>query len=147
MPKFFSRFSLSFRRHNWKGKKKEARAADGGNVNELSNAEEQLDMSPGGGTGALESFDDCEAPDSGIDLVFVHGLHGSRMKTWSKDGVFWPRDLLKDDLKNARVITWGYDANIANAFSYASKESLFGHSNTLLSDLADLRRDVVCPSL
>ena len=68
------------------------------------------------------------------------------MKTWSKGNVFWPRDLLKDDLKQARVITWGYDASIANAFTYASKESLFGHGNTLLDDLARVRKGIVWPS-
>ncbi|KAI0846574.1 hypothetical protein F5Y00DRAFT_271878 [Daldinia vernicosa] len=128
-------------------KKEQAQVADGGNVSEHLNTKERLDLQLDDNIGALPlPFPgDCEAPDSGIDLVFVHGLHGSRLKTWSKDGIFWPRDLLQDDLKNARVITWGYDADIAKAFSYASKESLFGHANTLLADLADLRRDVTRP--
>jgi protein SERAC1 len=95
--------------------------------------------------GPLELFNTCETKDSGIDLVFVHGLRGSRIKTWSsKNNICWPRDLLPDDVEHARAITWGYDSSVANLFSYASKESIFGHADTLLNDLARLRRDVVC---
>jgi hypothetical protein len=38
-------------------------------------------------------------------VVFVHGLHGDRIKTWSKDKICWPRDLLKEDLPNARILS------------------------------------------
>lgn len=86
-----------------------------------------------------------EISNSGTDVVFVHGLRGSRLNTWSKDGVCWPRDWLCDDLEDIRVIAWGYDASIAHAFQFASKESIFGHAETLLDDLARLRRGVVCP--
>jgi protein SERAC1 len=102
-------------------------------------------ISVGEGVGPLETFDYCDGSASGTDLVFVHGLRGSRLKTWSSGDVFWPRDLLKNDVKNSRVITWGYDASVANAFSYASKESIFGHAETLLSDLARLRKGIVYP--
>jgi hypothetical protein len=95
------------------------------------------------GFGPLEFPGDCEGNGSGTDLVFVHGLCGSRLKTWSSGNVFWPRDLLKGDVKRARVITWGYDASVANAFTYASKESIFGHADTLLNDLARLRSGIV----
>jgi hypothetical protein len=81
--------------------------------------------------------------DSGVDVVFVHGLRGSSLGTWSKGVVCWPRDLLKIDIQDAsydaRIITWGYDSSAANVFSYASKESIFGHAETLLEDLSRLR--------
>lgn len=118
-----------------------------GNNEERLDTGEASNMTTGDDIGPLEFQDNCGGPTSGFDLVFIHGLRGSRLKTWSRDGIFWPHDLLKDDLKNTRVITWGYDANIANAFQYASKESLFGHATTLLSDLARLRPGVVCPPL
>lgn len=95
------------------------------------------------GVGPLETFDTCDGSDSGTDLIFVHGLRGSRVKTWSTGDVFWPRDLLKHDVENCRVVTWGYDASVANAFSYASKESIFGHAETLLNDLARIRKGIV----
>lgn len=76
-------------------------------------------------------------------IIFVHGLRGHALETWSKGPVCWPRDLLKNDTPNARIITWGYDSGVANAFKYASKESIFGHSETLLGDVAMLRSDKV----
>ncbi|KAI9761267.1 MAG: hypothetical protein M1840_001991, partial [Geoglossum simile] len=80
---------------------------------------------------------------SGVDVIFVHGLRGSSLGTWSKGVVCWPRDLLKIDIQDAlydaRIITWGYDSSAANVFSYASKESIFGHAETLLEDLSRLR--------
>lgn len=76
-------------------------------------------------------------------IVFVHGLRGHALETWSKGLVCWPRDILKDDIPNARIITWGYDSGVANALKYAGRESIFGHSETLLSDIAMLRGDMV----
>ncbi|KAI9774253.1 MAG: hypothetical protein M1840_004147, partial [Geoglossum simile] len=81
--------------------------------------------------------------DSGVDIVFVHGLRGNSLRAWSKGVVCWPRDLLKIDIQDAsydtRIITWGYDSSAANVFSYASKGSIFGHAETLLEDLSRLR--------
>ncbi|KAI1741243.1 hypothetical protein F4680DRAFT_416200 [Xylaria scruposa] len=116
-----------------------------GTADEPSAPEGTLDSTTSDETGPLDFEDNCGGPAAGFDLVFVHGLRGSRLKTWSRNGVFWPRDLLKHDMKNARVITWGYDASVANAFTYASNESLFGHASTLLGDLARLRRDITRP--
>src|ERR1700722_13988497 len=127
MPKFIDRI---FR------KKKAEAKGDTGEASKTSVSD---------GVGPLEISNDCEGNASGADLVFIHGLRGSRMKTWSSGNVFWPRDLLKDDVKNSRIITWGYDASVANVFTYASKESIFGHADTLLSDLARIRRGIVCP--
>jgi hypothetical protein len=93
--------------------------------------------------GANVLFDLATNDDGGVDIVFVHGLRGSPLETWSKNGVCWPRDLLKTDIENipleARSITWGYDASIVNVFTYTSQESIFGHAETLLGDLSRLR--------
>ena len=136
MPNLFSRIF---------GKKRNKKTEDEGGGE--GDAREALETSASDGIGPLNVRDDCEGDASGIDLIFVHGLRGSRLKTWSSGDVFWPRDLLKDDVKNARVITWGYDASVANAFAYASKESIFGHADTLLNDLARLRKGIVCLSI
>jgi hypothetical protein len=82
-----------------------------------------------------------------LDIIFVHGLRGHRENTWTDTAanVFWPRDLLPEIMGTARVISWGYDANVANFLSAASQASVFGHAQTLLADLADQRLDVpVC---
>ena len=89
--------------------------------------------------------DDCGEGGRGVDLIFVHGLRGRRFGTWTKGNVCWPRDLLtrEEDLRGTRIITWGYDAKIAQLFHQTSQESIFGHAETLLSDLARHRKGVV----
>lgn len=93
--------------------------------------------------GPLVLSDTCGPSGKGVDLVFVHGLRGNRISTWSTPEACWPRDFLKDDIEYARVITWGHDSSVANVTAYASKESVFGHASTLLEDLARLRQGVI----
>lgn len=45
--------------------------------------------------------------DAMVDIVFVHGLGGSRYGTWAKDGVLWPRTVLALDFPTARILTVG----------------------------------------
>ena len=74
------------------------------------------------------------------DIVFVHGLRGDLIRTWSHKGVCWPRDLLKYDLENVRIMSWAYDARIAHwKGGPASQGSVFGNAETLLSDLSNER--------
>ena len=51
-----------------------------------------------------------------VDLIFVHGLGGSSLRTWSWNrdtDYFWPLWLPSDsDLSNSRVFTFGYSANL-----------------------------------
>jgi hypothetical protein len=87
-------------------------------------------------------------PDFFIEhsIVFVHGLRGHRVETWTKDGICWPKDLLskEDALSHTRVLAFGYDANIFNVGGHASLNSLFKHSINLLNDLSrERQRDLV----
>lgn len=88
-------------------------------------------------------FDGAKELNLGVDVVFVHGLRGSSHGTWSKGDICWPRDLLREDMPNNRIITWGYDSNVANANTYASAESIYGHAETLLGDLCRIRQGIV----
>ncbi|KAK4203324.1 hypothetical protein QBC40DRAFT_251294 [Triangularia verruculosa] len=77
-----------------------------------------------------------------LDIIFVHGLRGHPIDSWSLDQVCWPRDLLKDDVEDARIITWGYDANIDNWGFHASQNSLSAHADNLLAQFGgSLRAD------
>ncbi|MCJ1381753.1 hypothetical protein MMC17_004864 [Xylographa soralifera] len=66
-----------------------------------------------------------ESPVS-IDIIFVHGMLGDRKSTWTKDNILWPRDLLPQQLKHARIMTWGYQS---------SSKSISNHGMQLLNDI------------
>ncbi|OCL02223.1 hypothetical protein AOQ84DRAFT_229435 [Glonium stellatum] len=78
------------------------------------------------------------------NIVFVHGLFGHPWKTWADGAVkepkkpFWPKDLLPDTLKNVRIFSFGYDADIGKFMSPASKNSVQDHGANLLNDLSFL---------
>lgn len=81
----------------------------------------------------------ADGVDAVADIWFVHGLRGDAIKTWSKDGVCWPRDLLPQELPNVRIFTWGYDSSVANFGGSVSQASIFGHGGNLLRDIASKR--------
>ena len=140
-----------WKRRAWKKKAKEKKVAgkSSGSEDRVGSIGPQTEpASPGDGVGALIlvniiSDDGAGSGSCGTDIVFVHGLRGRRVGTWSKDGICWPEHLLRNDLNDIRVIAWGYDASVANAFHATSKESIFGHADTLLEDLARLRVAIV----
>lgn len=74
-------------------------------------------------------------------IVFVHGLTGNRVNTWTHQDpqIFWPKDLLAEDLETARIVTFGYDADIVNALDTASSNTLRDHGNSLALTLARWR--------
>lgn len=73
-------------------------------------------------------------------IVAIHGLNGHREKTWTAtNGVFWLRDLLPRRIPNARIMSWGYDAN-THSLSPTSVQYIHDHATTLVSDLVLERR-------
>lgn len=81
-------------------------------------------------------------PTNKTSIVFVHGLTGNRESTWThKTGkVFWPKDLLPKDLPKARIITFGYDADIIRGLSTVGNGTLRDHGKALAEDLAIRRK-------
>jgi hypothetical protein len=81
-------------------------------------------------------------PSAVIDIVFIHGLRGNSYTTWlhRKSKVHWPRDLLKNDMRNARIMTFGYDADVVHFWDHAAQDSISGYANDLLGDLAGHRQ-------
>ncbi|KAI0390727.1 hypothetical protein F5Y17DRAFT_461513 [Xylariaceae sp. FL0594] len=92
------------------------------------------------GRGPCILFDGAEG-DDGIDIVFVHGLFGSRLNSFSKGGVCWIRDLLGQDVPHARIISWGWTTTLING------ETVVGLAQQLLSDISEIRRNTKRPIL
>ncbi|PKS08577.1 hypothetical protein jhhlp_004963 [Lomentospora prolificans] len=84
------------------------------------------------------------------DIIFIHGLTGTRDATWTRNAgkrtaCFWPKDLLPDSdhgIPEARIASWGYDANVVDRrpFGVVSTNSIEQHAANLCADLANFRR-------
>ena len=55
----------------------------------------------------------------------VHGLNGHREKTWTVNNVNWLCDLLPSEVPNARIMSWGYDANTHSTSQISAQQCLF----------------------
>lgn len=80
-------------------------------------------------------------PNPLIDVIFVHGLTGNSYKTWLEDksGTYWPVHLLTKSVPEARIMTFGYDADVGKFLSPVSQNNLNDHALSLIGDLATLR--------
>ena len=85
--------------------------------------------------------EDEEHEEASVDIVAVHGLGGHQYDTWTHDnGIMWLRDLLPQDIPNARVMTWGYDSEPQTAKHFIHMMT-YSHPHNLLSALYSLRKD------
>lgn len=74
--------------------------------------------------------------------MFVHGLTGNREGTWSAEGDYlWPEQLLPKKFPGARIMGFGYDADIVNFWSQAGINKIGQHAESLVATLADERND------
>jgi len=72
-------------------------------------------------------------------VVAVHGLNGDPFRTWTTEGSekMWLKDpgLLPSNLKNSRILTYGYNAVVASIFGKASSDRILQHAHTLVAEL------------
>ncbi|RYP30814.1 hypothetical protein DL768_011186 [Monosporascus sp. mg162] len=76
-----------------------------------------------------------------VDIIFVHGLTGHREKTWTHKEASdpWPKTLLPKRIPQARIMTFGYDANVTDWVKIAGANRIGDHSRSLLVNLANFR--------
>lgn len=74
-------------------------------------------------------------------VVLVHGLTGNRESTWTEHehGTTWPRDKLPSDLPTARIMTFGYDADVVHLIDVSSQNTIRDHGKALATDLGRKR--------
>lgn len=75
-----------------------------------------------------------------IDIVAIHGLNGGAIKTWTSEpeNICWLShlDFIPKYIKQARVLTWGYNANIASVTGRTtSSDRILQHAQTLVAQL------------
>lgn len=73
-------------------------------------------------------------------IVAVHGLGGDSIKTWThpKSNAFWLKDFLPEQLPDARIMTFSYNATMAFG---KSASDVIDHAKGLLSSLVDKREE------
>jgi protein SERAC1 len=76
-------------------------------------------------------------------IIFVHGLSGDREETWKSEDAAapWPQTLLPSKVPNARVLTFGYDAYVADWRGMVSKNRIGNHAMNLLTSVATFREE------
>ena len=77
-----------------------------------------------------------------VDVVLIHGITGHPYKTFvAENGVYWPTQLLAQDISGARVLSFGYDADVAKFLGPVGQNNTREHASTLISDIAALRAE------
>lgn len=72
----------------------------------------------------------------------VNQEHSTRDRGGQGKDVFWPRDLLKDDVPKARIMTFGYNTKVTQGYQAAHQGNIFSHARDLLYELEEKRRKV-----
>ncbi|KAN0073090.1 Peptidase S8/S53 domain containing protein [Elaphomyces granulatus] len=99
--------------------------------NRLSSDQSTLEMSKYG----LLQVHDWE--NAKVDIVFLHGLRGDIEQTWTKNGVIWPKVLLRKDVPESRIFLFGFQPSIAHG-DVANTE-IQSNAEDLCSNLAAMR--------
>ena len=71
-------------------------------------------------------------------IVAVHGLNGDPFRTWTTESdKLWLKDpsLLPSNLKNSRILTYGYNAMVTAVLGKTSSDRILQHAQTLVAEL------------
>lgn len=74
-----------------------------------------------------------------VDIVAIHGLNGHPFRSWTTDQTekCWLKDngLLPSNLKQARILTFGYNAAVTAFLGKTSSDRILQHAQTLIAEL------------
>ncbi|KAI8950493.1 ribonuclease-like protein p/mrp subunit [Xylaria longipes] len=74
-----------------------------------------------------------------IDIVAVHGINGDAFNTFSSksNNRFWlgDHDMLPQDVKNSRIMTYRYPASVATVLGGTSSDRILQHAQTMIAEL------------
>ncbi|KAH6667985.1 hypothetical protein B0J14DRAFT_175839 [Halenospora varia] len=89
--------------------------------------------------GIQELYSPIDGPAE-VDIVAVHGLNGGAIKTWTAEAenICWLQhpQFLPKYVKRARVLAWGYNANISSLTGRStSSDRVLQHAQTLIAQL------------
>ncbi|EEP76093.1 predicted protein [Uncinocarpus reesii 1704] len=80
-----------------------------------------------------------------VDIVAVHGPNGHAVKTWTSENICWLSHpaFLPKYVKNARVLAWGYNANLTTFRGQnPSANHILHYAQTLVAEL-DADREAI----
>jgi hypothetical protein len=102
-----------------------------------------LPIGKGINIGLTKLYEPKDPSSALVDIVFVHGLTGNAYSTWlykdKKTEVYWPYGLLRKDYPDARILAFGYDADITQFWGPASSNRVSNHAENMLGSLSRLR--------
>lgn len=82
-------------------------------------------------------FDD--AADRKRSIISIHGLDGNPEDSWmAPNGKMWLRDFLPSIIPQARIMTYGYDADTKGS-KPLSNDTIDGIAKTMLGHLSAIR--------
>ncbi|KAK2748457.1 hypothetical protein FQN55_004397 [Onygenales sp. PD_40] len=88
--------------------------------------------------GILELYRPADG-NAEVDIVAVHGLNGNATATWTArpENICWLNhpDFLPKYIRNARVLVWGYNANVSSITGPTSSNRILQHAQTLVHQL------------
>ncbi|KAL1388065.1 hypothetical protein HDK64DRAFT_329208 [Phyllosticta capitalensis] len=75
---------------------------------------------------------------SDLSVVLVHGLHSGPISDWQdEEAPFWPVEFLGQDLKNTRILSFGYQTSKSTfrPDNFCEEGRVFSHAEALCTDL------------
>ncbi|CAN9172590.1 unnamed protein product [Alternaria alternata] len=90
-------------------------------------------------TGIQEWWAPSDPKDIVLDLVFVHGITGTREGTWTygnkKGDAPWPKTFIPPLLPNVRILGFGYAADVVHWWDMVNQGRVYDYGKSLLHGL------------